>query len=60
MIIQEKNANLKDISGECFFLNFICKANCFYCWSYLVFFSLTDEVKRICETQMKGIFFYPV
>ncbi|KAJ2949148.1 hypothetical protein O0L34_g6088 [Tuta absoluta] len=33
VIIQEKSANLKDIS---------------------------DEVKRICEAQMKGIFFYPV
>ncbi|KOB67639.1 Vacuolar fusion protein CCZ1-like protein [Operophtera brumata] len=33
VIIQEKNANLKEIS---------------------------DEVKRICEAQMKGIFFYPI
>ncbi|XP_049873224.1 vacuolar fusion protein CCZ1 homolog isoform X2 [Pectinophora gossypiella] len=33
VVIQEKNANLKDIS---------------------------DEVKRICEAQMKGIFFYPL
>uniref|UniRef100_S4NK59 Vacuolar fusion protein CCZ1-like protein n=2 Tax=Pararge aegeria TaxID=116150 RepID=S4NK59_9NEOP len=32
VIIQEKNANLKDIA---------------------------DEVRRICEDQMKGIFFYP-
>ncbi|XP_052741187.1 vacuolar fusion protein CCZ1 homolog isoform X2 [Bicyclus anynana] len=33
VIIQEKNANLKDIA---------------------------DEVRRICEDQMKGIFFYPM
>ncbi|KAM3965217.1 vacuolar fusion protein CCZ1 [Aphomia sociella] len=33
VIIQEKNATLKEIS---------------------------DEVKRICETQMKGVFFYPM
>ncbi|OWR42213.1 vacuolar fusion protein CCZ1 [Danaus plexippus plexippus] len=33
VIIQEKNANLKDIA---------------------------DEVKRVCEEQMKGIFFYPI
>lgn len=33
VIIQEKNANLKEIA---------------------------DEVRRICETQMKGIFFYPM
>lgn len=33
VIIQEKNANLKEIA---------------------------DEVKRICEAQMKGIFFYPM
>ncbi|KAL0883097.1 hypothetical protein ABMA27_016561 [Loxostege sticticalis] len=33
VVIQEKNANLKEIS---------------------------DEVKRICEAQMKGIFFYPM
>ncbi|CAG9786775.1 unnamed protein product [Diatraea saccharalis] len=33
VIIQEKNANLKEIA---------------------------DEVKRICESQMKGIFFYPM
>lgn len=33
VIIQEKNANLKEIA---------------------------DEVKRICEVQMKGIFFYPI
>lgn len=33
VIIQEKNANLKEIA---------------------------DEVKRICDAQMKGIFFYPI
>ncbi|XP_028039377.1 vacuolar fusion protein CCZ1 homolog [Bombyx mandarina] len=33
VIIQEKNANLKEIA---------------------------DEVKRVCEAQMKGIFFYPM